>query len=276
MNFKTITVCLNEIAANPKLLDVVRKLGVRFDAHIKGLYVIPAVQIYGGAAPAMVPVVFDANRVHFESQLPKVREAFETIMKKDGLNFDLQVVDSDVTDMASDIITNARASDLIVVAGHVDPGNYGIESEFVERLIIGAGRPVLVVPAKGKGQMNLDEVMVAWDGGRESTRAVFDALPLIEGAKKLHVVSVNSTLDGMVPGASLAEVLDRHGFKTEVVKVSSDGMNTGEALLRAANDYGVGLIVMGCYGHGRFSEFVFGGATRHMLANLDRPVLMSH
>ncbi len=53
-------------------------------------------------------------------------------------------------------------------------------------------------------------------------------------------------------------------------------MSAGATLLRSANDQGVGLLVMGAYGHSRFAEFVFGGATRHVIQNLDRPVLMSH
>jgi nucleotide-binding universal stress UspA family protein len=33
---------------------------------------------------------------------------------------------------------------------------------------------------------------------------------------------------------------------------------------------------MGCYGHSRLREFVFGGATRHFLQKMRVPVLMSH
>ena len=35
-------------------------------------------------------------------------------------------------------------------------------------------------------------------------------------------------------------------------------------------------MVMGCYGHSRFNEFVMGGATRHVLHHMSVPVLMSH
>ncbi len=118
--------------------------------------------------------------------------------------------------------------------------------------------------------------MVGWNESRESSRAVFDALPLLQKAKLTRLVTVDVPTGGNLPAAGIAETLDRHGVKTEITDVASDGMSVGETLLRAANDHGADLIVLGAYGHSRFSEMVFGGATRHILRNLDRPVLMSH
>ena len=79
-----------------------------------------------------------------------------------------------------------------------------------------------------------------------------------------------------MPSAGIAEAMDRHGVKSEVTDVPSEGMTLSETLLHAANDYGAGLIVLGAYGHSRFSEMIFGGATRYMIRKLDRPLLMSH
>ena len=36
------------------------------------------------------------------------------------------------------------------------------------------------------------------------------------------------------------------------------------------------LVVMGCYGHTRLRERVFGGVTRSALAKLPLPLLMAH
>ena len=36
------------------------------------------------------------------------------------------------------------------------------------------------------------------------------------------------------------------------------------------------LVVMGCYGHSRIREQVFGGVTRALLAQPPAPVLMAH
>ncbi|MBL8894965.1 MAG: universal stress protein, partial [Rhizobiales bacterium] len=79
-----------------------------------------------------------------------------------------------------------------------------------------------------------------------------------------------------LPGADLAEALARHGVKATAEGLKTEGVEAGHALLRRANDSGAGMVVMGAYGHSRLREFVFGGATSHVLAHLDRPVLVSH
>jgi nucleotide-binding universal stress UspA family protein len=48
------------------------------------------------------------------------------------------------------------------------------------------------------------------------------------------------------------------------------------ALLAHAAARNADLFVMGGYGHSRIREFVLGGATRGMLENTDRAVLLSH
>ncbi|MEP6827798.1 MAG: universal stress protein, partial [Aestuariivirga sp.] len=120
------------------------------------------------------------------------------------------------------------------------------------------------------------DVMLGWNDSRESSRAAFDALPFMQRAKRTKIVTVDAAPSGTIEGANIAETLDRDGVKCDVVNVASAGMRTGETLLRAANDHGAGLLVMGAYGHTRFTEWVMGGATRYVLRHLDRPVLMSH
>ncbi len=276
MAYKTIMLCLNEVAALPQLIEAGRTLGARFGAHIKGLYVIPAVTIYGAESYALSPVMFDGNRVFFKDRQAKVRDAFESAMKADGLNFDFQVVDSGEPDISYDIIANARAVDLVVMSAVPEKVEEPVEDDIVERITIGGGRPVLVIQGSSLAKLNFDDVVLGWDGSREASRAVFDSMPFLVKSKRTHICTVNAPADGTVPGASLAENLSRHGAKTETQKLVSEGRNAGEALLLAAKDYGAGLVVMGCYGHSRFSEMVFGGATRHVIGNLDRPVLLSH
>jgi nucleotide-binding universal stress UspA family protein len=277
MSYKTILVCLNEIAANDRLLDVARNLAARFKCHVKGLYVIPGVQLYAGVAAGMGPIAYDGYRVFFEKQMPKVKEAFETAMKNDGLAFDFQAVDSSQPDLASIVVDNSRSADLIVMANGTRKAEEGaIDEGMVEMVAIGAGRPVLVVPDQGPFKFSLDDITLGWNDSRESSRAAFDALPLLKAAQKVRITSIDNKQSGMVPGADLADTLAHHGVKVEVSRVTSDGLGSGGALLRAASDAGSGVLVMGCYGHSRLTELVFGGATRHVLANLDRAVLLSH
>jgi nucleotide-binding universal stress UspA family protein len=249
---KTILLCLNETGRLPQLLTAARYLGVKFNAHVRGLYVIPGVTIYPSAGYGAGPDIYDGNRVWFQDKLEKTRSDFEAAMKADSIPFDFQLVDLPRDE------------------------NDNVDGDFIERLVIAAGRPVLVLPAKGEGKLDLSSIVVAWNDSRESARAVFDALPFLQKAKRVRLVSVDSKVRGGLEGATIAESLDRHGVKTEITGISSDGAATGEVLLRAAKDENAGLLVLGAYGHSRFAELVFGGATRHVLKNHQVPILMSH
>lgn len=277
MSYKTILVCLNEIARLPQLISVARDLGVTFNAHVSGLYVIPAIQVYpSDGYTSGANIFFDGTRVFFQNQLPKVREAFESAMQMDKLSFEIHVVDSALPNISSEMIDNCRNVDLVVISNTDRDQTGEVESDFVETFVLAAGRPVLVLPYKGEIKLNTDQIMVGWNDSRESSRAVFDALPFLQRTVLTRLVTVDVPAGGRLPAAGIAEALDRHGVKTEITDVVSDGASVGETLLRAANDYGADIIVLGAYGHSRFTELVFGGATRYVLRNLDRPVFMSH
>ncbi len=276
MAYKTILVCLNEISRQPQLIAVARQLGIKFGAHISALYIIPGVQVYPSAGYGAGPDIFDGTRVFYQNRLEKTRETFEAAMKLDKLSFDLHVVDNSLPLITNAVIENCRNADLVVISATSPDAEEGVEQDFAERFVLAAGRPVLVLPFKGETTLNFDSMMVAWDDSREAARATFDALPFLQKSKKTRLVTVDVLVGGALPAGSIAETLDRHNVKTEITNVSSDGLSTGDTLLRAAKDYGADLIVLGAYGHSRFSEMIFGGATRHILKNLDRPVLMSH
>jgi nucleotide-binding universal stress UspA family protein len=205
-----------------------------------------------------------------------VKESFEAAMQMHKLSFETHVVDSSLPSVANEMIHNCRNADLVVISNTDRDNTAEVESDFVETFVLAAGRPVLILPYKAEVKFKTDQIMVGWNDSRESSRSVFDALPFLQKAELTRLVTVDVPAGGALPAAGIAETLDRHGVKTEITDVVSDGLSVGETLLRAANDHGADLIVLGAYGHSRFSEMVFGGATRHIIRNLDRPVLMSH
>jgi len=276
MAYKTILLCLNEIERLPQLIAAARQLGVKFNAHISGLYVIPGVQVFPTDGYGAAPAVFDATRTYFKNQLPKVQTEFEAAMKADNITFDLRVVDSSNPIIAPDVVDNCRNVDLVVISATNREQGDNVESDFVEQIVLSAGRPVIVLPFKGKTEIKFDDVMLSWNNSRESARAAFDALPFLQRAKRTKITIVDASQRGTMEGANIAETLDRDGVKCDIINVVSTGTNVGETLLRAASDHGSGMLILGAYGHTRLSEWVFGGATRHVLHNLDRPVLMSH
>ncbi len=276
MAYKTILLCLNEIERVPQLIAAARQLGVKFNSHITGLYVIPGLMVFPSDGLGLGAGIFEGTRNYFKGELAKVREAFEYGMKGDSLTFDLRVMDSSQPNIAKDVIENCRHVDLVVISATNRDAGDNVEYDFVEQVVLSTGRPVIVLPFKGKTEIKFDNVMLGWNDSRESARATFDALPFLQRAKRTRIVTVDVAPRGTIEGADIAETLDRDGVKCEVMNVASGGMSIGETLLRAANDYGVDLLVLGAYGHTRLTEWVFGGATRHVLRNLDRPLLMSH
>jgi nucleotide-binding universal stress UspA family protein len=280
MSYKTILVSMNEIGRMGEVLAAAVSLARSLSAHVSGLYVIPAVQVYPSVGFEAAPQVFEGNRTFFKDNAARVRQSFEEAMSREGLSHDFHLVDARTPVIADEVIAQGRSSDLIVVSATNPEEITGVERDFVEQVVMSAGRPVIVLPFKGSAAISTDDIVVGWDGGREAARAAFDALPLLKQARKVRIVRVDPQKDpalrGSVPGADLAETLARHGVKAEAQGFPTDGMDEGQALMRCAEDCGAGLIVMGAYGHSRLAEFIFGGATRFVLTRMTRPVLMSH
>jgi nucleotide-binding universal stress UspA family protein len=213
-----------------------------------------------------------------------VRKKFEARVKQDGLKAEWRAVDSNYPDIAESAIVHSRSAELVITS-QIERGPDGdIERDLIVRLILESGRPVLIIPRQGhfapRGEGIAEKAIVGINGTKESSRAMFDALPLLRLVKETRLVWVDpykqSREAGEVPGAEEAAVLSRHGIKAVAEPMMTDGLNAGEALLARANDLGADLLVMGGYAHSRMREFVFGGATRHVLEHMTIPVLMSH
>ncbi len=123
-------------------------------------------------------------------------------------------------------------------------------------------------------------MLIAWDGGREAARAVFDALPLLVGAEAVRIASVQGFLDEPVrqftPGDDIAATLSRHGITVETTSGRSSRGTVKEELQHLALDFGADLVVMGCYGHSRIRERVLGGVSRSMLREIPFPLLLAN
>ncbi|MGH6907646.1 MAG: universal stress protein [Aestuariivirga sp.] len=279
MSYKTILVSLNETVRRPQAVQAADMLGRVLKAHVSGLYVIPAVQVYPSVGFEAAPQIFEGNRTYFKDNAAKVRADFEAVMQRGGTSFDFRQIEARTPLIADDTIARGRNADVILVSATNPDEVTGVERDFVEQVIMGVGRPVIILPATGEAKLSFDEVVVGWDGSREAARAAFDAVPLLKLAKKVRVVRAGAPKDMATAGnscAGLAEALARHGIAAEAQTFPMEGHDAGQALLRCADDCGAGLIVMGAYGHSRIAEFIFGGATRFVLGRLNRPGLMSH
>lgn len=276
---QTIVVCLNEIERTDQMLGAIRTLSGKMNCHFLGLYVIPAIQVYPGASMQTTTQVYDGVQKYYQEHAGETKIKFEKLVAAEGLSAEWRKVKSKGTSIAEEVIRHGIISDLIVVPQSKREDSDSLGDGFAEQVVMECGRPVLIIPSYGDFPEFGKSVLVAWNSTREAARAVFDALPIMASADKVDVSWLNpdKTGDDMdLPGAELATVLSRHNIAVTVEAIPTGGLPAGEALLSHSVDIGADMLVMGAYGHSRLREFVFGGATRTILASMTLPVLMSH
>ena len=140
------------------------------------------------------------------------------------------------------------------------------------------GRPVLLVPP-ACGQVRLDgSVLIAWDGGRASARAVADAMPLLERAADVVILTITGARRAPPHRNSepLLEHLARHGVKASAREMDAQGSSEEEALVRGVEAGRPDLLVMGGYGRSPAGELLLGGMTERLLQRPPIPVFLSH
>jgi nucleotide-binding universal stress UspA family protein len=183
--------------------------------------------------------------------------------------------------LTKSVIFASRHADLAIL-GQYDgrPQESGVPSDLVEQVLLHAGRPVLVVPFAGDFPVIGERIMVAWNAGREATRAVHDALPFLRAAKEVVLIAINpdegERRHGEVPCADLAAHLLAHGIGSESERLTLEELGVMDMLLSRLSDRATDLLVMGAHGHYGFPHLHRGGGTRHILNHMTVPVLMSH
>ncbi len=170
--------------------------------------------------------------------------------------------------------SHGRVFDLIVVdrplPDQVTPSMAALEAALFE-----SGRPLLVAPPNPPQALG-ERMVVAWNGSTETARTVAFAMPFLTRAASVAVLQVE---DGMVPGPEaedLAANLRRHGITVEVRHARRGGRSAGEAMLQETAALGGDLMIKGAYTQSRFRQMIFGGATSHILAHAELPVIMAN
>lgn len=278
MGYQDILLHLSDDPRNAVKTDVALRLAQKFKAHLIALYTVPppVVPYYSGE---FVPAAFIQQQVdELLAAAAKAQAAFEAAAAREGVAAEWIVTEGAPVEAAA---TAARAVDLVVM-GQPDPSpQEGILVSPAVGLLphevaLSAGRPVLALPYAGQFTSIGKRVMVAWNGAKEATRAVHDALPFLKAAEKVTVLCINADKSRGTPGADLVRHLARHGVKVELASTVADDISVGEALLSTVADREIDLLVMGAYGHSRLREVVFGGVTETILDSMTVPVLLSH
>lgn len=283
MAYKTIVAHLSAEHRARHLLGAAIALAKAQGAHLIGLAVLPPIIVVPGAE-GMPGDVVEEHRTLYTSEIERMRAIFSEMTAGSGLSSELQVLDGQVQnpfgDVASILVQRVRAADLTIASQANPDWHLSAYLDVIEPLVLESGRPVLVMPKASRHDNVGRHILVAYNGRREATRALWDALPLLAGAERVTLAWVDPETDAQAAkGAAAAEMagaLARHGVRCEEASPTGAAAGAGAALLTAAESHGCDMLVMGCYGHSRLREFIFGGATRHVLQHMTIPVLMSH
>jgi len=275
--YKTLLIPVDGRERSARSLELGCRIANLFDSHVVGLFIQPPIQI-----PSAVRAEGAEKMLRDLQQKMNVQAAMEAKARFDSAVMPalMQRAEWRTTEgtRAEAVALHARYADLVVI-NQTDPESPDA-THFGDAVLLSVGRPVLLVPYVGEQRSFGQNILVCWNTSREASRAVTDALPLLQRAANVTVLTVDGHATryghGESAGADVALYLARHGVKTVASQTVSGSVDVGSVILSRAFDLSADLIVMGAYGHSRVREIVLGGATRTVLASMTVPVLMSH
>lgn len=258
------------------VIDRAVSLASLLGAHIAAISCEVHVQVPGSflSGPGNVGAIVASEAHRSRRNAQDLLATFESTAQKSGVAHEI-VLDRCLSSEVPDVLVEyARFRDLAIV-----PVPESYDPWYAEAIIFGSGRPTIVLPeASAAREFGLNRVLIGWDFSRAAARAVSDAIPIMEKAREVCILTV--TNEKVIPSrrssSELAKNLSKHGIDVVVEEVDAAGRAIGRVFAEQVASRRADLLVMGAYGHSRFREFVLGGATRSILTKPPIPVLLSH
>ncbi len=242
-----------------------------------------SVLVGAGGIGAVAPIPYEDFEGSEEARLEEIRIAAEQAMNAAGLPRREASALSDAptggwittTEPGDAAIGRmARAYDISVLP-RPESGQQLPRRELLEAVLFDSGRPLLMAPPRAISSLGTS-IVVAWNGSTESARSVSFAMPLLQRAQRVVVLTVDG---GMVEGPSgqdICRALRLNGVAAEAVHISGTSKPPGAMFNDYCTETGCDLMVKGAYTHSRLRQLIFGGATDLILTSADVPVLFAH
>ncbi len=235
-----------------------------------------------GLSGAMIEEMMSATEKESTDRAHAVRAMFERFVAAHGVT----VTDAKrgstvatasfatITGREEDLVAQqARLADLTIVP-HPDAGEDVSSSDALHAVLFDSGRPVLIAPQISPTTIG-DRICIAWNGTAESAAAVLGALPWMQRASAVRVLTSDEYHRRGPQGADLVDYLSLHGITTDIASFRAIDKDVGAGLLAATRDFGADMLAMGAYSHSRLRQLILGGVTRHVLENATIPVMMN-
>jgi len=281
MSMKTILVPMENHDDMQSALETALLLGRRCNSYIEGFtlrWSINEVMV----GDVMGGVSLETYRDDIAEEAKKAKQIFETFMQKHDVPRTTETTESlsfgwldDAAEGEGFIGSYGRVFDVIVMKRR-DARSGPIHDRLIESGLFESGRPILLSPPSPPQQIATN-VLIAWNCSTEQARAIALAMPLLQKADRITILTVIGGTG--VPGPSAEQLirhLQRNGITAKPMRVELDGRNTGEAILASAQSLGCDLLIKGAYTQSRLRQWIFGGATQHVLANAALPVLLAN
>lgn len=275
---KTILVHVDQSVHAPARMRYAASLARATGAHLVGVAML-------GVSRSIFPNGYEARADTLSASYfqPLADQATRALATFEKIASDMEVCYEKrfVCDQADDGLARmARFADLVVVSQD-DPAESmpDMAVRLPEYLILNCARPVIVLPRTAPAPWHHPKVLVAWDGGKEASFALSASVPLLRRAAGVTLVALagpdTARQEFEAEQSDLKHFLKRHHVTPHML-VRAPLHDTGRELLELAGELGCAMLVMGCYGHGRFRELCIGGASRTVLADAAIPVLFAH
>jgi len=286
MPVKTILLPLSDTDVPGPVLETALGLAQRFQAHLDLLFVLrnprhllPYTTI--GLSKHMRESVLRATEQQAHTAVEQAQQLFrrscaeacipivETRTPEGGASAAWHGVIGHEDEL---LAVRGRLSDLIVLPG---PIQVSPPPAVAEAALKATGRPVLIAPQRAEPIIG-SRVGIGWNGSAEAARAVGAAMAYLDSAESVTIFA-GGQAKGLSPTPDdLVTYLSWHGVDAQVRTLEAHDPHVGEALLGAAADAGINLLVVGAYSRSRWRELILGGVTEHLLQSAEVPVFMVH
>jgi nucleotide-binding universal stress UspA family protein len=235
-----------------------------------------------GLSGAMIEEMMSATEKESSERSHAVRDMFDRFVASHGVlvseprPHDPEATASfaTVTGREEDLVAQqARLADLTVVP-HPEAGDEVSSSDALHAVLFDSGRPVLIAPQSIPGSIG-SRVAVAWNGTAESAASVQAALPWMQQADAVRILTAEDYQRRGPAAQEVAAYLALHDIEAEIATFRAVDRSVGAGLLAAAREFGGDLLTMGAYSHSRLRQLILGGVTRHVLEHAALPVMMN-
>lgn len=282
---KTLLLPFHDDDIDQAALETALLVADRFGSYLEGLFVWQPPQIIAGAGEGITLYGDYVTQIAAEGRqlAQQARQRFTEIMQSRGISFQQPVTESDQPGSGwyegeglEDRVVGdyGRVFDLLVIGRTGKPAS-GDWTATCEAALFESGRPVMLAPPQPPASLG-ERILIAWNGSTETATTIALGMPFLKQATRVVVLTVEGET---VPGPSGEQVttyLQRNGIDASARTVQQKGRPTGQAPLDEAAEQGIDLLFKGAYTQSRLRQMIFGGATRHIMANATLPVLMAH